>query len=377
MSEAPVVHLPCTGLGHERRGFESFTRGLAAALRDEPSVALQVFAGAHDASSATLGERVVPTLRRGGSFARALGAITRRDPYFVEQGSFFAGYLPTVLRRAPDLIYFADLNLGNALWHWRRLSGARYRLLFYNGGATRMPYTRCDHVQQLVPSRLDEAVQRGESASRMTVLPHGVAMAARAEPVTPALRASARAEFGLPVEGPLLLSVGQLDRTTKRTDLLIESVAAMRAPRPYLVLAGADGPDGDGLRTLANDRLAGGWRWLTVPPDRMSSLYRAADRFALFSRGEGFGLAYVEALAAGLPVLAQDEEVTRHVTGGRALLRDVKDAASGARGLAELFAEPADAASAASRHESVRSRFSWEVLRPAYVSLLRKVAHGG
>jgi 1,2-diacylglycerol 3-alpha-glucosyltransferase len=373
---APLrVYLPCTGLGHERRGFESFTRGFAAAMQDESSVRLEVFAGGRDGGSATvLREKVVPNLRRGGAAARAIGAIIRRDPYFVEQGSFFVGFLPAVLRQAPDLIYFADLNLGNALWHWRRLSGARYRLLFYNGGATRMPFTRCDHVQQVVPSRLEEARQRGESTARQTVLPHGVAIAPRHEHVTPAMRTAARATLGLSVEGPVLLSVGQLDRATKRTDLLIESVAAMPAPRPYLLLAGADGPDGDSLRALAAARLGSQWSWMTLVPSRMGEAYRAADRFALLSRGEGFGLAYVEALAAGLPVLAHDEEVTRFVTGENALLRDVADATGGARALTELFAAPMDAASCAARHESVRSRFGWDVLRPGYVSLLQKVA---
>lgn len=372
------VFLPCTGLGHERRGFESFTRGFAEALKDEPSLSIEVFAGGRDAMAVTepgaKAEHVVPNLRRGGVAAKAIGAILRRDPYFVEQGSFFVAFLPAVLARAPDLIYFADLNLGNALWHWRKLTGARFRLLFYNGGATRMPFTRCDHVQQVVPSRLEEAARRGESRLRQTVLPHGVHIARRFEPVTAAMRAVAREGLGLAVPGPVLLSVGQLDRATKRTDLLIESLAALPSPRPYLLLVGADGPDGDGLRALAHARLGNAWTWLTLSPERMPLAYRAADRFALLSRGEGFGLAYVEALAAGLPVLAHDEEVTRFVTGGNALLRDVHDAAAGAHALTLLLAEPVDDAACASRHESVRARFSWDMLRPAYVQLLQKAA---
>jgi 1,2-diacylglycerol 3-alpha-glucosyltransferase len=371
---APLrVFVPCTGLGHERRGFETFTRGLARALRDEPSLELEVFAGGRD-DAATTGEHVVANLPRRGAMARALGSLIGRDPYFVEQGSFFLGLLPALVRRAPDLIYFADLNLGNALWHWRVRAKARYRLLFYNGGNTRMPFTRCDHVQQVVPWRVEEAVARGEPRERQTALPHGVEVPPTYEHATAAARAAARAALGLPVAGRVLLSVGQLDRATKRTDLLIESVAAMADARPYLLLAGADGPDGDALRALAAARLGSRWTWVTLPAGRMPLAYRAADAFALLSRGEGFGLAYVEALAAGLPVLAHDEEVTRYVCGDAALLRTMDDAGSGARALGELLAMPVDAASGAARQGSVRSRFGWEVLRPAYVELLHRVA---
>jgi 1,2-diacylglycerol 3-alpha-glucosyltransferase len=78
-----------------------------------------------------------------------------------------------------------------------------------------------------------------------------------------------------------------------------------------------------------------------------------------------------------LAVLAHDEEVTRYVTGGQALLRTLNDATAGARALSELLAAPRDGASAAARHASVRDRFGWDSLRPAYVALLREVSAGG
>lgn len=370
------VLLPCSGLGHERRGFETFTRGFARTMAGEPALRVQVLAGGHDTAADATSDVVIANLPRSGRAARALGSVFRRDPYFVEQGSFFVAMLPVLLRFAPQVVYFADLNLGNALWHWRRATRAKYRMLYYNGGATRMPFTRCDHVQQVVPSRLEEATARGESPARQTVLPHGVEITREHVPVTAGSRAAARRTLGVPSDGPLLLSVGQLDRATKRLDLLIESVAAMGTGRPFLLVAGADGPDGEALRALAAARLGDGWRWVTLPPERMPEAYRAADAFALLSRGEGFGLAYVEALAAGLAVLAHDEAVTRYVTGGQALLRVVDDPSAGARALAEILAAPADPASAAVRHASVRDRFGWDALRPSYVALLQAVASG-
>lgn len=378
---APVrVFLACTGLGHERRGFETFTRECADALKSEASLALTVFAGGRDGH--VDGERVVPNLPRGSRMAKGLGAILRRDPYFVEQGSFFVGFVPELLRGKPEIVYFADLNLGNALWHWRARTGARWRLLFYNGGNTTMPFTRSDHVQQVTPAALDGALARGEHADHMTLLPHGIGLGPTFTPTDVAARAHARESLGLPRDltrdrpcnGEILLSVGQLECATKRTDLLIEAVASLPEPRPYLLLVGADGPDGNGLRALAHARLGDAWSWRTEPRDRMPLVYAAADRFALLSRGEGFGLAYVEALAAGLPLLAHDDATTRYVVADAGLRRPITTVNDARAGLDALCAMPTDAAAARARHESVRARFSWELLRARYVSLFHAVA---
>lgn len=373
MSGAPLrILFACTGLGRERRGFETFTRGCAQALRGEPSLAIEVFAGGEDGH--VEGERVVPNLPRASGAAKALGALLGRDPYFIEQGSFFVGLLPSLVGRAPELIYFADLNLGNALWHWRRLTGAPWKLLFYNGGNTTMPYTRCDHVQLMTPAAEAAALARGERRERLTVLPHGVDVAPVLAPVEPAARRAARAALGIPADGEVLLSVGQLDRATKRTHLLIEAVAAAEAPRPFLLLVGADGPDGEKLRALAQARLRDGWRWMTVPHARMPTVYAAADRAALLSHGEGFGLAYAEALAHGLPLLVHDDDTTRFVVAEAGVRFPIRDVADAVAGLRTLRAQPVDAASARTRHASIQARFGWDALRPAYVALFHRVA---
>jgi D-inositol-3-phosphate glycosyltransferase len=105
----------------------------------------------------------------------------------------------------------------------------------------------------------------------------------------------------------MLLFVGRLD-AIKDLDLLLASVARMRT-EAVLHIVGGD-PDGDPelerLRALARELgIAERVRFPGAVAQRdLPDYYRAADALAVTSRYESFGLAAVEALASGLPVVA-------------------------------------------------------------------------
>ena len=363
------VFLPCTGLGRQRRGFETFTLECADALRADPRIALTVFAGG---AVPGVPARVRWNLPRDGTLSSLVGALVRRDRYFVEQLTFFLAFLPALVLGRPDVVYFADLNLGNLCWHWRRISGQRFKLLYYNGGLTTRPFTRADMVQQLTPAGLDEAVTRGESRDRQVVLPHGVRVP---DALPPRITGDARRALGLPADRRVILAVGMLDTAIKRTDVLIREVASLPAPRPFLCLLGADGPDAHAVRTLASHFLGDdGYVARAVPHDDVGSYYRAADVFTLASLREGFGLAYVEALAHGLPIVAHDSPVTRHLLGDFATLRDLSKSGALADALDGALRTPLTDADRAARHASARARFGWDALREDYARLLLRVA---
>ncbi len=376
MSRAPGVvrvALPCTGLGRQFRGFEAVTRELHAALRGTPGLALTVYGGGGDLKH---GERSVWNLPRDSTGARAAARMAGRGSYFIEQVSFFAGYLPHLLSWRPDVVYFADLNFGNACWHWRRVSGQRFRLVYYNGGPTTRPFTRCDFVQQMTPAHFDAAIARGEARDRMFVLPHGFELPALPRERNVSRDEATRRVFGVPDGKRLLLSVGMLGSTLKRMDVLVDAVASMGDDRPFLVMLGQETAETPALRARVRERLGDGAFLGTWPRERMADAYDAADAFALLSLDEGFGLVYVEAMAAGLPSVAHDNPNTRYILGPQAMLGNTTDPTSTVALVRRALTASASENERRARLAWVRARFGWDMLAPRYAEMFRACAAG-
>jgi 1,2-diacylglycerol 3-alpha-glucosyltransferase len=371
---APIrVYFPCTGLGREARGFEAFTRDCADALRGDGSVTLSVFGGG---GAMREHERAIFNLPRHSKAAAVMSRLVGRDPYFVEQATFFAGFLPTLIVGAPDVVYFADLNLGNACWHWRRISGQKFKLLFYNGGATRMPFTRCDLVQQVSPEHLSDAVARGEDPARQVLLPHGLDIDASWRPADESERRATREALGVPSDRALLISVGMLGHSVKRCDAVIRAVALLPEPRPHLLLLGAETIETAGIRQLAARMLGSGCTIRSVARNEVMRANRAADAFVIASLREGFGMAHLEALAEGLPCVATETETSAYLGGPWGIRGNVSDDSELARLIARALGEPRVAERARAQHDWIAARFGWAKLAPRYAELFRACAAG-
>ena len=141
---------------------------------------------------------------------------------------------------------------------------------------------------------------------RAIVQPIGVDLSEFAD-VPP--RGTFRSKYPLIGGRPVVLFLGRL-HPKKAPDLLIEAFSRARATDAVLVLAG---PDSDGYRAQLEslvrkeglgDRAV--FTGMLRGADRVAALAEA-DVFALFSHQENFGLAVVEALACGTPVLISDQ----------------------------------------------------------------------
>jgi glycosyltransferase involved in cell wall biosynthesis len=161
------------------------------------------------------------------------------------------------------------------------------------------------------PTVADRLMCWGVPAPRVTVVPNGIDLARFA--YDPVARLRTRDRLGLPAEAFLIGAVGRL-APGKRFDVLIRALG--RLPDDCRLLLVGGGPQEGALRRAAREAgLAGrvlfaGERPYTddlpsgmcgAGPD-LPALASAMDVLAAPSAEEAFGLAVVEALAAGLPV---------------------------------------------------------------------------
>jgi glycosyltransferase involved in cell wall biosynthesis len=363
------VLLVCSGLDHVRRGFESFARECFDELRREPALELTLIKGSGRSGA---GECSIPTLRRDQIAARALARVWRREPFRVEQVAFGTSLLPLIARRRPHVVYFSEWHTGLVLGAYRRLSGQRFRLVLCNGTMAMDGFGHLDRVQQLTPLALEAALARGDLASRHVLLPLGFALDEHLRPTSDQDRVALRARLRLPAERQVVLSVAALNSYHKRLDYVIEEVARLPPPRPFLLLVGQEEAETPRIRALAAAQLGpDGHDIRTVPPDEVADLHRAADVFVLASLGEGLPRALIEALGAGMPCLAHDYPVAQFALGPHAELGDFAVPGGLTRALRDVLARGADARAACRRHRFAYERFSWPRLRSQYVRLLQ------
>jgi glycosyltransferase involved in cell wall biosynthesis len=215
-------------------------------------------------------------------------------------------------------------------------------------------HTRFVHAQV---ERLDRA-----ALGRVRVVPPGIDLD-RFRP-DEAARAAARSVLGVASGPPLIVTARRLVRRVG-IDLLLEALAILRGKGiAFAAIVAGDGAERPALERLRTElglesQVAFHGR---VSDAELVERYRAADVFALPTRSlEGFGLATLEALACGTPVVATDVGATPELidaVGGGLLARP--EPAELAERLMQALADPQAmrrAANEASRR--VHERYTW------------------
>lgn len=370
------VFFLCSGLGHVSRGFESFTRECFDALAHSDGLDVTLFKGGGASSSR---EHTLWNLPRNESLTQRLERWTGRGAYYLEQLTFAVSLLPYLFAKTPDVIFFSDMALGNALWHLRRKSKLSYRFIFSNGGPFLPPFPRWDLVQQVSPEFFEEARLSGVPDSRQMLVPYGIAIPYGWRPPTAAERDELRVNLGLPVGRPIVITVGAISSEHKRMDYALRELASIPSEkRPFLVMLGAqDSLLSPPVHALAAELLpAGDYTIRSVPYAEVAHYLRASNIFTLCSLREGFGRVYLEALLSGLPVIAHDFETSRYVLGSSATFIDMTNAGALAASVVERLSDASSGATAAfeARHRDVATRFGWHNLVPLYTQMLQRAA---
>ncbi|HEV7503823.1 MAG TPA: glycosyltransferase family 4 protein [Thermoanaerobaculia bacterium] len=316
------------GLGLDGGGRAMAGRLLAGACVDfarERNIALRLLT----LSGGGLPGEALPAARDFGGDARALALhvwrrqlANRREAYVFDLlgPARTQGYLPGPLR-SPYLVPMYGIEV------WRPLEWDRRRAL---AGAT-VKFAISQHT-------LERALPFCPGLAGTTVLP--LALEDRAAEGTVDASLIGRIGRGF------LLIVGRMDATEryKGHDQLLEALPHVLklCPNARLVVAG----DGDDRRRLEEKAAYLGSGSAVVfagftSEATLAELYRRCAVFAMPSRGEGFGLVYLEAMRAARPVLAAQhtaaEEIVVH--GKTGLLVDPDDRETLSKALARLLHE--------------------------------------
>jgi glycosyltransferase involved in cell wall biosynthesis len=287
-----------------------------------------------------------------------------RNEYCYEELTF----VPDLLRRYRPADYDVTLTCGYPFTNWvlRRplWRGRRPPHVFVTENGdwpaqarnSEYRYFGCEALVCTNP----EFYTRNQQRWRAQLIPNGV----DCERFTPGL--PQRDAFGLPEDQCIVLMVSALV-PYKRVEAGIEAVS--KVPDAHLVVAG-DGPLRDAANFAAARWLPGRFTRLAVPPDRMPALYRSADVFLHMSKAEPFGNVFLEAMACGVPVVAQKSPGYRWIVGDDEFLADTEDLADVARQI-----EAARAASPSRRSERAlkAAAFSWKRIGGMYRKFLQEI----
>ena len=302
--------LETTGKAGQPDGIGTYTCELERALTEEGAVVCRIGTPPLSKNDGRTVRYPLPwrlsiaasaTLRAGLPFA---GSIERRiDIYHATD------YIAPRLKGTPVVVTLHDaIPLEHPEWASRRFRRLKNRLLRSFAAAA-------DLVIASSHAALPEIVEHfAIDPRRIRVVPLGVGPQWFVHPGAARIDALLSSHG---INGGYFLSVGTL-QPRKNLDALISAYErlppAVRSHRQLVIV----GKYGWGAELLRNRLLAlrrdGRVIWMEyVNRDALLALYHGADAFVFPSLAEGFGLPVMEALAAGLPVIASDLPVLREV----------------------------------------------------------------
>jgi glycosyltransferase involved in cell wall biosynthesis len=213
---------------------------------------------------------------------------------------------------------------------------ARWKRAFYLAVELALAL-RTSRIIAVAPEERREAVRLGLGKNRVALIPNGVG----APQLTP--RTQARRAIGVEdADAPVIGFVGRFV-TQKAPDLLVRAMAivAARCPQARLALVGT-GPLEAELRDLVR-ALGLGDKVLWLGERPANSVLAAFDVFAMSSRKEGLPYVVLEAMSAGLPVVATDSSGVDSLVaaGENGIVVPRGDAAAFGDALATLAVDPA------------------------------------
>ena len=297
------VHVWVPELVLKRGGIQTFSRCLIEALVEIlGSDSVQVMA------------KNDPEMKSGEHGARGWGGY----PAGLRTLIFFFGIMWRAMRDRPDLVISTHLNFGIAGYMLKILTRTPYWCVAHGVEAwnlhrrvARLGLLKSDLILAVSNYTRERLLKEQPlQPEQVVVLPNTI------DPET--IKPGPKPDYlmrrhALTVRDKVILTVARLAEPEryKGYDQILRALPTIRQEVPDLkyVLVG-EGEDRTRIEALIRQLnicdaviLAGG-----VPQKELGDYYNLCDVFAMPSKGEGFGIVYLEALVCGKPVLAGDSD---------------------------------------------------------------------
>lgn len=218
-------------------------------------------------------------------------------------GEFTLACLPAIRKFAPEVIFVTNgaVQLHLVKKHFPLLKTVVFGHAGIGHDDLANLRARPNLFLALSPTAFDWASKYAHPLTKVVHLPN---------PIDPVIFAKAK-PAKLTLSPPVLLVVGAL---TKYKNIVPVVEAASLIGISLLVIG--DGEERDRL-AKALSYYRGEFSWLKhVEPRALPAYYQAADLFCFTpDRQEAFGRVYLEAMAAGLPIIASDDPIRRSIIG--------------------------------------------------------------
>jgi glycogen synthase len=317
------------------------------------------FPGARDAAHGTIRRRragaASPYAWSRLTFGAAASRLLAREPYDAAVFDFSAYSPVRVPPGRPVGVMLGQLAGPTAALRW---GGAAGRLV---SAWERRQLRRPLHVAAVSPWLLARARPLLNPAAKTCIVAAGVD----------------DRYFEIPRdERDFLLYFGRFDVFQKGIDLLLDAFAWLAEHRPTLRLCIAGrGRDAARIAAMVEERRLTGID-LVIDPDwpRVRELLAGARMLVMPSRFEGFGMVAVEAMAAGVPVVATRVDALPDVVGSCGVLVPPNDPAALSAAITALLDDGTRRAAFSAASPGHARRWSWDAVARDHLAWLHRIA---
>ncbi len=367
-SKSRQLFLICTGLGTVKRGFETYISDLGEKLTVESNneFSVSVFSGGNYSGSNFKSIRI-PCISRNNNIAKYF--FSQKTISDIELITFFLSLIPIIILQKPKAIYLGEYKLYCFLFKFRKLLNLKYSLILFTGGQTcpGLFDIKKDYIHHVTDIYYRSLIEQGISIKRQFIIPHFI----NEEYIyNEKLAKNIKAKSG---SKKIVLSVGYIDKTIKRMNLFVRLLSDIPQTVFPIILGEFSDDTNDVEEMLIYYFGKDGYILDRVSRKELGTYYSLADLFILCSPKESFGLASVEALYFGKPVISDDFYESRFVLKDQAIIVNMKNEVKTQKVISDILLGAFEISNIERRKRFVEKNYTWKSLSNRYFTMFSEI----